>query len=241
MKKYTRAVAFIGLSVALTTACKKSESENPFNNVRISTIDLTKANIHQHYRFVYDYSNNVDSIVTSSGFRKFGYFGSSFSITDENSNVTTVYANTSGWLLKVLVKDTINFTYNSNNSSQLSQKDIWTTTTTYPYYKKLSTTYAWSGGDVVTVNAPTGIENYTYEPGKNAQPGDAWRIDQILEYGRSYIKTFHLPTVKTMDGVWDEQYLYDFDANGRISELKKIKNNKDLVENDTTVYKITYY
>jgi hypothetical protein len=44
-----------------------------------------------------------------------------------------------------------------------------------------------------------------------------------------------------MDGEWAEQYLYDYDANGRISVLKKVKNNKGLVENDTTTYKIGYY
>ena len=121
MNFITRSSILLCLTVIMWSSCKKSDPENPFNNVRIATIQLTKANISQQYRLIYDYSNNVDSIISNSGYRKFSYFGSSFSITDEQNNVTTVYANTAGWLLKVLVKDTITFTYNNNNSSHNSK------------------------------------------------------------------------------------------------------------------------
>jgi hypothetical protein len=86
---------------------------------------------------------------------------------------------------------------------------------------------------------------YTYNTGKNGQPGDALRIPEFLKYGRSSIKTTHLPAGYTISARQGATYLYSFDGNGRISNLAETAYSIDPTTRDTTkdvtTYSYTYY
>lgn len=234
------------LLAAGAISCKKKKNDNPYGGALISMMDVSHSGSILHYRIYYDHANNVDSMIitgdgTSTGFngyKKFSYFGSSYSITDQSNFTYTVYANTSGQVLKLLITDTTSFIY---NNSLLGEIDVRTTIPAYPYYKITATNYYWQNGDVVTVRSGGVDKNYEYDVNRNGQPGDPMRIDAFLNYGRSYIKTTHLPTALTSNGVWLEKYYYIFAGNGLISQMIKVRNNGGVSVDDTTFYNYNSY
>lgn len=240
-------IASILFVSALLTACKKSSSNNnPFGGSKIATIDYTHNGGGRHYSLFYGAYNNLDSMhwtgigtsSGSSGYKKFSYFGTSFNIKDETFFTYTVYANSNGQLLKVLVADTLGFSYDGD---QIRQMQEYTRTATYPFYKYVTTYYYWKDGDLTSSTIDNVSTNYEYDLTKYGQPGDAIRMSEFLLYGRSYIKTIHLPSQLSKNGVWTEKYLYQFDGNGRISQMSKISNNLGITSDDTATFGYTYY
>jgi hypothetical protein len=235
---------FIFVSIAVTS-CKKKSGSNPFGNLKISNLDVIHSGATEHYRIVYDTYNNVDSMIIIGGgtdtghynYRKFSYFGSSYTITDINNNTFTVQASTSGLILKVLVPDTIAMIY---NGTELGELDIITPKSTFPYVTKVPTNYYWTGGDVKTVISQGVTLTYDYDPGKSGQPADALRIDAFLSYGKSYIKTNHVPTDMVNTTAWLEKYFYQYDG-GKITQLIKVRNNAGVSADDTVIYNYRYY
>ena len=244
-----RSLVFIltALVVAGLFSCKKKSSDNNVSNLRIKRIDVTHGLYISHYRIAYTGVSNVDSILMYGGgldtnhhtYKKFDYIGSSFTITNELNDRFTVEANTSGQILRVLQRDTLTFLYN-NGGAELGGIDVKSPTTAYPYVVTTSLVYAWSGGDITGYTYSGGSYTYEYDNGQSGQAGDSWRIDEFLTYGRSYTKTAHLPKTQNLNGTWAEKYLYQFDGNGRISEMKKIRNSPGTDPDDTVVYSYGY-
>ena len=243
MKTHSILLIFL---LSLVCSCKKSSNTNPFGNQKIATIDRAYNGAIQHYRIVYDASNNVDSMVItgggtdtgSNGFFVFNYVGSSFTITDQNSNYVMVDANTNGQILKVLVTDTLSFLY---NGSQLGEINEFSPIATYPYYTNTAYYYTWANGDVTAITSGSVSKAYTYNDGKNGQPGDAIRINQFLQYGQSYIKTNHLPSGLVNSATAGETYIYSFDSKGRISLLTDVSYDKTASSSVTVTFAYTYY
>lgn len=238
---------FIPVVSLCALACKKKSNDNPFGNARIATIVQSHAGSVMNYNIFYGASNNVDSMIitgsgTSAGYkgsRRFTYFGSSYSITDESNNSITIYATTTGMIIKVLIQDTISMIY---NGSELGELDIWNATTTYPYFFILRRNFTWQNGDIRS-DSSGGLPAYSYDYDKSrpGQPGDGWRIDEFLNYGLSYTKTAHLPQDQMYAGTWAEKYYYVFDGSGRISQFTKVGNNNGVAPDDSTIYNYTYY
>jgi hypothetical protein len=240
MKSYKLAsVLCLCFIITCFTSCKKN-NDNPLSNIRISSLDFTRGGYLVHYRFVYDKSNNIDSIVTtgsSYGYKKFTYVGSSYSITDETGSYTNVQASTDGKILGIIGRDSLVFVYNAD---LLGRQDIYTRILTPPYYTKASISYTWNNGDLTELLLPGNVkESSAYDAGKTGQAGDAIRIEGILNYGRSYIKTAHVPVDLSYNGTVIEKYLYAYDGDGRITELTKVQVNTSGA-NDTILYKYRY-
>ncbi len=227
-------------------SCKKSKNTN-FSTIKIATVDYASGNMRQHYIITYDKYNNVDSISDNGGgvdtgafsFKKFNYIGSSFTITDQTGGIYMVDANTNGQILEVLLTDTLLMTYDGNELTKLSYKQP---SSTYPFYTLTSYTYQWNNGDIASYSLSGVVDSYYYDQSRSGQEGDALRIGNFLQYGRSYISTSHLATEKEMLGTWGEEYLYKFDVAGRISQLTKVTNQGPAPNtNDTETYAYTYY
>jgi hypothetical protein len=211
-------VMFFGLTAGMLS-CKKKKNDNPYGNQKITAVDLTRYGYTKHYRIVYDHNSNVDSIITTGsgqyGVKKFIYLGTSYSITDEYGNSFIVDADANGTIFKILQSDTLSMLY---QGAGLAELDTKSPIASYPYYVLSSVYFTWSNGDVATVGAQT----YDYT-GRNGQPGDAIRIDEFLSYGRSYIKTNHLPAdLRNTANDTAQKYFYLFDGGGRISQLTKL-------------------
>lgn len=227
-------------------ACKKKSNDNPFGNVHISKVSITHRGAITHHQIFYDVANNIDSIYstgdgTSTGHnssRKFHYYGTSFDVTDETNNTFSVYAYSNGLIFKILVADTIGYKY---NGTQLTATDVFSRTSSYPYYTYTRTNYDWKNGDLETVSSGTISYAYSYDGAHNGQPADPLRINDILKYGRSVIRTTHLLTEITRAGVWAEKYFYKFDGSGKITEMVQVANSMGSGVNDTSVYIYTYY
>lgn len=226
-------------------SCKKKGGAAPFSDVRIATVDFYHSGEIEHYHIVYDQYYNVDSIVRTgdgtalgnNGYKKFTYFGSSYSITDESNFSFTVQANTSGQILKILTADTLIMHY---NGSQLGALDTKTALPSYPYYKVTTVYYTWTNGDVTGVGPAGGTDNiYGYDLSKSGQPGELFRIADFLVYGRSYIKNTHLAKYLITGSDTVEKYYYQFEATGRLSQLLKINNSSG--SDDSTFYNYKYY
>ncbi len=244
----TRSLIILLLSVVLIggmLSCKKKTNDNPFGNVRITRAEVSHNGAITRYQFFYDTHSNIDSIALTGdgtsagyrGFRKFRYYGTSYDITDETNFSFTVFAYNNGLIFKVLVADTMGMIY---NGAQLGAIDVFTRTTTYPYYVYNRTYYNWKNGDLNTVVAGGVTTQYTYDESKNGQPGDPLRIRDILKYGRTVIRTIHLPTELSKSGAWTERYFYQFDGAGRIGKLTMVANNNGIGTDDTTVYSYSY-
>jgi len=242
----TALYSLIILSSAGLLCCKKSANNNPFGNALIATIDYAHTGSILHYHIYYDSGNEVDSItyvgdgtsIGSSGFKDFSYFGTSFNITDQTNFTFTVDAYSNGLIFKILVADTLGMIY---NGAQIAELDQFSTTTYYPYHTNTPTDYTWKNGDVNTITTANVTGQYDYDDTKYGQPGDPIRISEFLLYGRSFIKTTHLPTDITKSGVWTEHYFYTFDSHSRISQLMRIFNNNGVSIDDTSTYNYTYY
>lgn len=242
--KYTTIIPLLVI-VGLVFSCKKKSNDNPLSNVRIKTIDIVHSSTMYHYHIAYDSHNNVDSINIIGGgldtgnnnYKKFNYFGSSFTITDASNSTYTVQANTDGLILKVMLPDTLSMIYNGSELGELDKKSA---ITTYPYFTKSSYNYTWANSDITLMTFSGGKDTYSYDQGKSGQAGDGWRIDEFLSYGRSYTKTSHLLTADSLNGVWYLKYLYQFDNNGRISQMLKIQNNHNAAPDDSVVYSYQY-
>ncbi len=247
MTRYTHILPLLFIFAATGLfSCKKKTNDNPFGSARIATVDVAHSGSILHYRVYYGIGNNVDSLIITGdgssagyhGIKAFSYFGSSYSITDQDNFTYTVYANTSGMILKLLIADTTSFIY---NGTQLGEIDVRTTTPTYPFFTINATNYYWQSGDVVTVTGGGINKSYAYDQARNGQPGDPFRIDAFLNYGRSYIKTTHLPQSLSTGSGWLEKYYYTFNPSGLISQLIKVKNNNTVTADDSTFYNYTYY
>jgi hypothetical protein len=231
---------------AIIFACKKSSNNNPFGGSKIATIEYTHSGGGRHYNLFYGAYSDLDSMhwtgtgtsSGSSGYKKFSYFGTSFNITDETNFTYTVYANSNGQILKVLVTDTLGFSYSNN---EIKQMQVYTHTASYPFYKYVATDYYWKNGDLASFTSENATTVFDYDLTKFGQPGDAIRMSEFLLYGRSFIKTIHLPSLLSKNSVWTEKYLYQFDGSGRISQMSKISNNLGITPDDTATYGYTYY
>jgi hypothetical protein len=244
MKLNLRSALLFALIIGCALSCKKKDNIN-LNSLRLSGVDVTHGSAIQHYRIVYDASNNVDSMVITGGgsntgqvgYKKFSYLGFSYTITDQNNVIYTVNTNSDNLISKVSKLDTLTMTY---SGIQLGRLDVKSPSAAYPYFTVNETNYTWAGGDVTGSSANGVSSAYTYDQGKAAQAGDAFRIDDFLAYGRSIIKTSHTVTEKDIQGTWAEKYLYQYDGQGRISVLKKVINGGGGSTPDTTSYSYKY-
>jgi len=226
-------------------ACKKSSNSNPFADAIIATASVSSGGVTEQYTFFYDMYHNLDSVSISSnassggqiGYLKYTYIGSSWSVTDENGNSFMVYANTNDQVLKVLIPDTLYYNYSNNLLASLTQ---YLTITTPPYYVDNVTNYTWKDGDLASTQSGAQTSTYTYNTGKNGQPGDAIRIKGLLYDGVSPIKTTHLPTALAISATQGINYAYTFDSRGRISTLVEDTYDHTLNTHDTTTYAYTY-
>jgi hypothetical protein len=242
MTKYRLITTLIACGLLVVVSCKKKKNDNPFGAAKIATVVRTHVGDVVNYRLVYDSYNNIDSIVISDNstiagyfrYRKFAYFGTSYSITDETNTIFTVWANGNGYILKVFSSDSLTMSYTGN---ELAVVEVHTPSSTPPYYTKTSTNYSWKNGDLT---GGAGF-SFDYDNGRNGQPGDSWRVEQILKYGRAYIKTTHLVKDKMYGSAWVERYFYQYDGSGRISQMVKVGNNNGAAPDDSTVYAFTYY
>ena len=222
-------------------SCKKKNTLNTAG-IRIASINYSHDGEQELYSIIYDAYNNVDTMtITGAGsaaghnrFNAFKYFGSSYSITNETNNVTTVYANTAGMILDVMnTSDSFSFIYSSN---QLAQLYDWS----YAVNSLLSTAqYTWTNGDVSAIYTGSSTQTYDYDNTKPGQIGDPIRVNEFLSVGLPYIKTSHLPKDMYVNGTWQQKYYYTFDGQGRISQLQLVTNSAPTT--DTTVYQYTYY
>ena len=232
-------MAFIGYS------CKKSSNNNPFGTAKIATAMVSNNGAVENYLFIYDASNNIDSVfISGSGsaaglasYLKYNYIGSSWSITSPAGSFM-VYGNTAGQLLKVLIADTLTYSYTNNQLSEINQYAV---TLSPPYYVNTPTYYTWFNGDVTKAVTGSQTQTYTYNTGKNGQPGDPIRIAGFLAYGVSPVKTTHLPESISNSSTQGVNYFYTFDSKGRIDTLTEVAFNKTLSTTDTTTYVYTYY
>ncbi len=245
MKTTHLAIIASVLFFAAITACKKPSNNNPFGSALIATVDYAHNGGGRHYDLFYGAYNNLDSMhwtgtgtsAGSSGYKKFSYFGTSFNITDETNFTYSVYANSAGQILKVLVTDTLGFSYDGD---QVRQMQEYLHTTIYPFYGYRTTYFYWKDGDLTSSSLDNISSGFDYDLTRYGQPGDAFRMNQFLLYGRSYIKTIHLPTQLSRNNVWSEKYLYQFDGSGRISQMLRISNNLGITPDDTATFAYTY-
>ena len=223
------------------TGCKKKKNDNPLADLKIASLDVSYHNAITHYRFVYDAGNNIDSIITSGsrqGYQKMNYLGYTYTITDNNGHVVTVATNTDGSLSRIVNIDTTTFTYSGN---LLWQIGTTSQSYTYPYYVKSTDTYYWNNGDVSSVKlSNNSTRKYDYNMSQSGQVGDPIRIDQILQYGKTYLKTSHLPVDLLYNGSWVEKYFYALDGNGRIRTMTRIENYGTGTSYDTVIYDYKY-
>lgn len=237
-------ISLLLLALATTFSCKKSDNKN-LSNTRIAAMDIKHMGGVMHYRMVYDRSNNVDSFVIVGGgydtgyygYSVFNYIGSSYNIKDETGGFLSIYAYSNGYILKVLQKDTLNMLY--NNSNQLTQINVVSPITRYPYDSVTSIYYNWKNGDMTDYNAKGANWKYDYDGSHGGQIGDAIRVSEFLSYGRSFIKTSHIPSAFYTGNIMTEQYLYTYDGSGRVSVFTKILVDHTGRPNDTTTY--TYF
>jgi hypothetical protein len=232
-------------TISLLYSCKKKTNLN-LSTIKIAAIDYRRSGgIVYHYRITYDAYNNVDSILNTGGgtdtgsnsFNVFTYTGSSFLVTDQQNLSYQVYANTSGLILEILKTDTILMTY---NGKQLAELDYKSPSSVYPFYTVTATTYQWNNGDIITFGPPQGVvDSYFYDLRRSGQVGDALRIDEFINYGRSYNNTSHLP-VQLRYSNGRENYYYTYDSQGRISSLMKVISDNNS-PNDTADYLYRYY
>jgi len=240
------ALLFFIIVLSGVLSCKKKNGPAAFSDLKIATVDYAHAGEIEHYRVVYDGYNNVDSIVRTgggtavgnNGIKKFIYFGSSFSITDEIGYSFKVYANTNGLIIKVLIPDTLVMSY---KGLQLDELDYKLAKSTPPYYTISSVYYTWSGGDVTYIGpAGSGGSSYYYDLSKSGQAGDIFRVGDFLSFGRSYVRTTHLPKgmITATDTV--EKYYYQFESStGRISQMLKVNTAAGF--DDSFTYNYRYY
>ena len=245
---YYRKISMFFLFVlvfALNNSCKKKAGLN-LSTIKIAAIDYYRSGgIAYHYHITYDTYNNVDSIISvgggtdtgSNSFEVFTYTGSSFQITDQQNYSLLVYANTNGMILEIQKTDTMLMKY---TGSELAELDYKSPSTTYPYYTITATDYQWNNGDITTFGPSHGVvDSYFYDLGHSGQVGDAMRIDEFINYGRSYTNSSHLPVqLKYSNG--KENYYYTYDSEGRISTFMKVITDNGS-PNDTTDYIYRYY
>jgi hypothetical protein len=240
MKSNRCLLLFLFVLLCAAAACKKKSLNTAA--IKIATIDYSHDGQLQHYSIFYGAYNSVDSVgITGAGsaaghngFNVFHYIGSSYTITNETNNVTTVYANTAGVILDVMnTSDSLSFIYSGN---QLAQLYDWS----YATNSLLSTAqYTWTNGDVSAIYTGSSTQTYDYNTGKPGQIGDPTRVRQFIAVGLPYTKTSHLPTDMYVNGTWQEKYYYTFDGEGRISQLQLVTNTAPTT--DTAVYQYTYY
>jgi hypothetical protein len=246
MKCY-RTLSLILLSSVFLFAvsCKKKSNGISLSDQRIAYVDYSHHGEIEHYHFIYDQNNNVDSInitgdgtaLGHNGFKRFEYIGSSFIITKDDGSSFKVYANTSGQIIEVLVADTLLMYY---KGTQITEQDVKSPIAAYPYYTLTPTYFTWTGGDITYVGpAGSGGQTYYYDRSLSGQPGDVFRIDAFLSFGRSYTKNARL-AIGTISGTDTlEKYSYHFDPLGRIDTLRKVDVSTGIY--DTTIYAYKYY
>ena len=240
---FTKTTLLLILALASLGACKKKPDNNPFGNALIATASITKGGVTQVYQFFYNSHNTLDSVsinntgMGQTGYLKYKYIGTSWSITDQNGNSFMVYANSANMILKVLVADTVSFTY---SGTQLTERNEYATTLTPPFYTNTRTYYTWQNGDVTKTVTGTESITYTYNAGENGQPADPIRFISFLEYGVSAVKTTHLITNIATSTTAGLNYTYTFDSQGRISLVTEEVYDKTLYSHDITTYNFTY-
>ena len=231
--------------ITVNNSCKKKAGLN-LSTIKIATIDLYRSGGYtNHYHITYDAYNNVDSIVNigggadtgSNSFEVFSYTGSSFAIKDQQNYSLFVFANTNGMITEIQKTDTLLMTY---NGSELTELDYKSPSNVYPFYTVAANTYQWNSGDIITFGPLHGVvDSYYYNLGRGGQEGDAARIDEFINYGRSYTNTNHLPVrLKYANG--EENYYYTFDGQGRISTMSKVVTDNSS-PHDTSQYIYKYY
>ncbi len=229
------------LLVCVSVACKKKKNEGPLN-VQLRTIEESRAGNTTNYQVFYDAANNVDSIsITGNGrlgYKKFGYFSASYTITDERFFAVKADVSASGKIVKVYVPDTLTMVYKSTGN--IDELVTRVSIGTYPYYKKISAYYAYADGDITAVTSPGSSDSYDYDKGRSGQQGDPQRIAQFLAYGRSYVNSDHLAKYRIHNSDTAEKYFYEFDGAGRITVMTMLLNYSVSGGRDTVVYRYGY-
>lgn len=236
-------VLFSGL---LLLSCNRKDQGVNLGNLKFSTIAVIAGNNVSNYRCVYDSQGNLDSLVYSnidSGNNNNGYLafeyatnyylvhhstGGTDSIQLNKGNFTYVYQQSTG--------DSIYFEYNT--AGNITKQFIH-----MPVNGAIdSNVFNWGSFDINYIQSYTSSNPayYTVNPNIVGQIGDALRINQFLTYGKTYLNTPHLPIFETYVGNVVENYLYKYDASGRISELSVAENFNSGTNMDTIYYKYTY-
>ena len=241
-------IIFIALSLISDFSCKKKNNADPLGGSDIVIVNYTNTNgTATYYRIVYDISNNVDSIIYTGGgsdtgndgHLAFNYLNSSYIITNENNNSTTVDINTNLMIDTVFGPGTA-LSYILYYGSQVGSVNTEIPSGTYPYYTTNTYNYTYSNGDIASIDISGVSTTYDYNTNRNGQLGDPQRIQQFLTYGRAYTSSVYLATNMYVNGTWQEAYSYQFDGQGRITQLTKVINNGSGAVNDTARYAYLY-
>jgi hypothetical protein len=237
--RYSNFVIVIVLICAVA-ACKKKNNEDPLMNLKMTQIGVAHSGTSVQHRVTYAMGGNVDSMAktgSSSGFMKMTYVGQTYTIANQSGQSLYLYTNADGNITKVFTKDTLLMFY---TNGQIYEMDVVSPTNVYPFFSKTVNTYGWSNGDLTNIRKPANATfSYYYDNSKSGQAGDAIRIRQFLDYGRSYTKTSHLPIGLIYNGDSIEQYYYEFDGQSRVTKLTNVDRSGSGPD-DTTEYTIQY-
>jgi len=210
--------------IAGFAACKKKSSSTPAKP-QCKIVALTDNYSGNTTAFTITYGNDgkVSTLVAkgSSNFRKvFTYSGSMIfiNVSDTTGTVTetdTVTLNSSNLVLSV--------------HQHYSASSYYYTTMTYDATNQLATTtatsggtptvttYSWTNGDMTQSTDGSTTSTYTYYTDKNAEDGDLFQVEQLVQYGAFYINNKHL--IKGTGGSTVLNCNYVFDTDGKITSL----------------------
>jgi hypothetical protein len=240
MFKLTRnCVCLFSMLAFCFAACKKS-NDNPLANVRLASVDVTNSSAAvTHYRLFYDKFGQIDSINisgNSNGYKKFAYSSLAYTISDQNYYTYKVTIDANNLVTEMFTTDTPTFIYNGTQLAELDNKIL---ISSYPYFTKKSYYYTWANGDISSITTSGSTESYGYDNTKTGQPGDALRVNNILDYGRPIVKTAHVPDSLVINGVTYEKFFGKYDGSGRMTRLTMVLYNTN-GSTDSTFYDYGY-
>lgn len=230
-------------AVIAAHSCKKDNNDS--GDPRLVTANVVTTSGNLHYRMTYDGGNSVDSLILTGsgmssgryGYLKFVYYTLSYSVTNESNISFLTLVNKDGNITRLNVADTPSMLY---ENGRLAELDTKSPSATYPFIIKTSAYPQWTDGDITAIGYTGNIKRYAYDKNHKGQLGDALRIDDFLKYGRPILKSSHVPIAYIYNSDTAEKYLYQYDSQGRISQLSKVVIT-NTAANDTLVYTYGYY
>lgn len=256
----------IAMGMLLVFSCKKRTDApgNPaIDNAHISDITYYAAGgfLESTTRITYNEDHTVDSMIITTytatnpsvTFRKFDYFSGYYTITQFYANgtippssVAHIDLNPSGTISSVTnSQETITFSYDSKKQLT-SYTESWGGgyTDHGVYYAPHSTTYSyvWNGNgniDSFTTSQWSSMTPYYIcDMNRLGQTGDMVRIQQFLEYGRSYINTKNVPYADYNASIYPNHIVpwfgYNYDNDGKIVKAYYLSDT-------TSFYAYKYY